>query len=263
MNTSAYMRNIERLSDEEFAQLFAEFKESGDSALRNKLVMSFSYIAANVASQLRGLSAGYAQTEDMVSQGMLTLIDCLDRFDPEKGIRFEAYAYMRVRGGIIDLVRRQDWVPRRVRQTAKEIGAAQNELSHELMREPTQEELAEKLGITTKKLSQYHCEISNSAVLSFEELIQNVSQMGDAFEQAGSDDDVPERKLLRQEMRNALADAIESLSDREKLVITLYFYENLNLSEIAEVLRVSVQRVSQINAKAVAKLRTAMEEYIY
>lgn len=261
--STLFTQNAAKLSDEEFSELFLKYKESGDAALRNRLVMSFSYIATNVALQLRGLSSGYAQTEDMVNQGILTLIDCIERFAPEKGIRFEAYAYMRVRGGIIDLVRKQDWIPRRVRQTAKEINEAHTALSHTLMREPTQEELAENLGITTKKLAQHNCEIANSAVLSFEDLIQNVSQMGDAFEQSSGDDEIPERRMIRREMRDALAAAIEALSDRERLVVTLYFYEGMNLSEIAEVLQVSVQRVSQINAKSVAKLRAAMEAYLY
>lgn len=263
MNNTLYTQNTKKLSDEEFSELFVKYKENGDSSARNKLVMSFSYIAESLAVQLRGLSSGYAQVEDMISQGILTLIDCIERFDPEKGIRFEAYAYMRVRGGIIDLIRKQDWVPRRVRQTAKEINAANSELSHKLMREPTQEELAEEMGISVKKLSQYNCEISNASVLSFEELIQNVSQMGDVFEQSSGDDEMPERRLMRSEMRDVLANAIENLTERERLVVTLYFYEGLNLSEIAEVLEVSVQRVSQINAKSVSKLRTFMEEYLY
>ena len=136
-------------------------------------------------------------------------------------------------------------------------------LCTELKREPTSEELADKLGITVEKLEKYNSEISNSAVYSFEELIQNVSQMGNTLENSTLDDITPEKKMLKNEMKKVLMDAIDLLSEREKLVITLYFFENLNLADIAKVLEVSVQRVSQINSKAIEKLRVKMNGYIF
>ena len=129
-------------------------------------------------------------------------------------------------------------------------------------REPTQAEIAEKMGIDEAKLSRYNAEISNAVVYSFEELIQNVSQMGDILENSTKDDITPERKLLRDELRDSRAKAIEELSERERLVITLYYFENLNLSDIARVMEVSVQRVSQINSRAVGKLRDSLSEYL-
>ena len=146
---------------------------------------------------------------------------------------------------------------------SKKIAEAQNALSNKLMREPTMEELSEYMAVPMEKLSACSTEINNSVVFSFEELIQNMSQMGSSLESDENEDFSPEKRLIRQEMREVLKNAIDGLSEREKTVVTLYYYENLMLADIAEVLDVSVQRVSQINAKAVSKLKTAMEKYIY
>ncbi|MBQ9982317.1 MAG: FliA/WhiG family RNA polymerase sigma factor [Oscillospiraceae bacterium] len=251
-----------KMTDEEVAVLHEQYKQSGDIKLRNALVMNYSYIAKTAAMQLRGLAQGYAQIEDMVSHGMMTLIDCIDKYDASKGMKFESYAFMRIRGSVIDLVRKQDWIPRRVRTAAKEISDARSELCTELRREPTEEELAKKLGISVEKLRQYNYEVAGSVTFSFEELIQNVNQMGSLLESATNDYGTPEKHLMKTELRNVLKSAIEELNDRERLVVTLYYFENLNLSEIAEVLEVSVQRVSQISSKAVSKIRKKMSEYM-
>jgi len=251
-----------KLSEEEAAELLNQYHRTNDVKLRNTLVMHYSYIAKTSAMQLRGLASGYAQTEDMVNQGIITLIDCIDKFDGSKGMKFESYAFMRVRGGIIDLVRKQDWIPRRVRAAAREISNAHTELCSELRREPTEEEIAARLGLSVNKLRQYNYEVAGSVTFSFEELIQNVNQMGSLLDSATSDYTTPEKQLLKNEMREKLKNAIEALSERERLVVTLYYFENLNLSEIAQVLEVSVQRVSQISTKAISKIRSAMEDYL-
>lgn len=242
--------------------LMKQYKECGGQDIRNRLVMHYSYIARTVAIQMHGISANYAQVEDIVNQGIITLIDCVERFDLEKGIKFESYAFMRVRGTVIDFVRKQDWLPRRVRMTAKSITQAHDQLCNELMREPTQKEIAERLDMPIDKLVKYYGEISNSVLLSFEGLIQNVSQMGDLLENFMTEDSLPEKNIFRQELRETLKAAIEALSERERLVVTLYYYENLMLSDIAKILGVSDQRVSQINSKAILKLRKKMEEYM-
>ncbi len=252
----------DKITDEEFTALYNEYKSTKNIAVRNKIVMSYSYIAQVSAFQLRGIADTTAQVEDMINQGILTLIDCVDRFDISRGIKFESYAYMRVRGGIIDLVRKQDWIPRRVRVNAKEISNARSELANSLGREPTHAEVAEKMGIDEATLAKYNSEISNSVMYSFEELIQNVSQMGNVLENSTKDDITPEKRLLKDELRQVIAKAIEELSERERLVVTLYYYENLNLADIAKVMDVSIQRISQINSRAVGKLRDKLEFYI-
>lgn len=242
--------------------LMKRYQEQRDVDTRNELVMYYSYIARSVATQMRGISTNYAQMEDIVNQGVLTLIDCVEKFDPAKGIKFESYAFMRVKGAVIDFVRKQDWLPRRVRLTAKQIASAHDALCSELMREPTQKELADRLGISIDQLAKHYSEISNSVMLSFEGLIQNVSQMGEALEDVSDEESGAENNIFRQELRDTLRGAIDSLTERERLVVTLYYYEHLKLSDISKILGVSDQRVSQINSRAIKKLKSVMEQYM-
>ena len=142
----------ENFTTEEFNSLLSEYREKGSIEARNTLIMKYAYIPQTAAIQLRGLANGYAQVDDMVNQGILTLIDCFNRFDTEKGITFEYYAFMRVRGGIIDLVRKQDWIPRRVRDLEKDINETRNRLLQTTGTEPTYEEIAKELNMPVEKL---------------------------------------------------------------------------------------------------------------
>lgn len=242
--------------------LFHRYKDHRDIETRNELVMHYSYIARSVAAQMRGIFSNYAQLEDIVNQGIITLIDCVEKFDLDKGIKFESYAFMRVRGAIIDFVRKQDWLPRRVRITAKTISTAYDVLCNKLLREPTQQELADHLGMSVDTLAKNYGEIANSVMLSFEGVVQNVTQSGDMLENFLDRDSAPESSVFRQELRDVLAEAIDSLTERERLVVTLYYYEHLKLSDIASILEVSDQRVSQISSKAVLKLKQRIEQYM-
>lgn len=246
----------------DWVSLMRQYKQTESLSLRNELVMHYSYIARTVACQMRGIFNSYAQQEDIVNQGVLTLIDCVERFDLQKGIKFETYAYMRVRGGVIDFVRKQDWLPRRVRMTARGITAAHDELCGTLLREPTHKEVARHMGISEDVLAKNYGEIANSVIFSFEELLQTAGQSGSLAERSTGEDTLPESSLSRGELRQVLRDAIEALSERERLVISLYYYENLRLSDIASVLQVTEQRISQINSRAVAKLREPLEKYM-
>lgn len=257
-----YLSETEKLTDKELSKLHIKYKESGDISLRNKLVMSYSYIAQIAAMQLRCSASTQIQVEDMINQGIITLIDCMDRFDPAKGIKFDTYAFIRVKGGIIDFIRKQDWVPRGIRLNSKRIDETYNKLYTELEREPTSEEIAQKMGISVERLEKYNYEISNSIVYSFEELIQNVSHVGNILESSTLVDITPENKLLKTEMRRILKDSIDELSERERTIITLYYFDNLSLAEIAKIFHVSIQRISQINTRAVTKLKNKMNSYI-
>lgn len=256
------MSTTTKLQEEEAAALFEKYRQTKDIQIRNELVLNYNYIAKTAAMQLRGLASGYAQIDDMVNHGMMMLIDCVEKFDATKGMKFESYAFMRIRGSIIDLVRKQDWIPRRVRSAAKEISDTHALLCTELRREPTEDEMANKLGISVEKLRQYNYEVAGSVTFSFEELIQNVNQMGSLLDSATSDYGTPEKQLLKSELKATLKNAIENLNERERLVVTLYYFENLNLSEISQVLNVSVQRVSQICSKSISKIRDCLKDYL-
>lgn len=242
--------------------LMDRYIKSRDIDVRNDLVMRYSYIAQTVAAQMRGITSNYAQMEDIVNQGIITLIDCVEKFDKSKGVKFETYAFMRIRGSVIDFIRKQDWLPRRVRKTAKDIAAAYDFLSNQLMRDPTPKEISEYLKITEEDLNRHYSEISNSVVLSFEGVIQNANQINTSIEANFSDTALPEDNIFKQELKSTLMEAIDSLSEKEKTVVSLYYNENLKLVEIANILNVSESRVCQIHSKAIIKLKSKMENYM-
>lgn len=251
------------LSMENPAELLAEYQKTGNLELRNTLVMHYSYIAKTVAAQMRGITSSYAQMEDIVNQGIITLIDCIDKYTPARGMKFESYAFMRVKCANIDFVRKQDWLPRRVRKTARDVTAAYNELSSELMREPTHREIAEHLGVSEDMVEKHFSEISNSVMLSFEMLMQN--SLAGVEGTPGAREDVelqPENRLMKSELREQLMAAIDQLTERERLVISLYYKEHLKFAEIAEILSVSESRVCQTHSKAILKMRQRLEAYM-
>ncbi len=242
--------------------LLLEYYNTKDAQLRNKLVMHYGYIAKACAIQLRGVFQNYAQIDDIINHGIITIIECVENYNPEKSFNFESYVYLRVKGSIISLVRQQDWVPRRVRMTAKKIKEAHSELSNLLMREPTNQELAEHLDISVEALEKSLYETSTATMISFEGLIQNVNQMGDLLEDFTDDSSRADGNIYKRELKQKLAESIQNLNERERLVITLFYYEKLKLVDIAKVLDISVQRVSQISSKAVMKMRKYLEDYI-
>lgn len=245
------------------AQILEEYKKTGDLQLRNQLVMHYSYIARAVAVQMRGITSTYAQTEDIVNEGILTLMDCIDKYSPEKGVKFESYAFMRVKCANIDFIRKQDWLPRRVRRAAREITAAHEQLSNTLMREPTQKELAEHLGMSESAINKHYSEITNSVMLSFEMLLQSALPSGDAFSgDRQAPDGQPESRLLREELREQLITAIDTLTEKERTVVSLYYKEHLKFYEIAQVMSVSESRVCQTHSKAILKLRHKLQSYM-
>ncbi len=244
------------------AGALAQYQATQDPALRNQLVMHYSYIAKSVAVQMRGITGTYAQVEDIVNEGILTLMDCLDKYTPEKGMKFENYAYMRVRNANIDFVRKQDWVPRRVRRTAREMSEAYNALSTELMREPTNKELAAYMQVDETTVYKHLAEMNAGAVMSFEDMLQGAISGGGETVLSTGEEDLPERGLMRDELRAQLVGAIELLTEKERLVITLYYYEKLKLHEIATVMGVSESRVSQTHSKAILKMKQRLSGYV-
>lgn len=249
-----------RLADP--AEVLAQYQATKDADLRNDLILHYSYIAKSVAVQMRGITGSYAQVEDIVNEGVLTLMDCLEKYTPDKGMKFENYAYMRIRNANIDFVRKQDWVPRRVRRTAREVSEAYNALSTELMREPSNKELAAYMKVDEAAIQKHLTEMNAGAVMSFEDLLQNAMPGGAEAGLSTGEDDLPERGLMREELRTQLAAAIEGLTEKERLVVTLYYYERLKLHEIATIMGVSESRISQTHSKAVLKMRQKLSGYV-
>lgn len=245
---------------EEPELLMRQYKETGSLELRNQLVMHYSYIAKTVAVKMSSTYHKYATVEEMVNHGAIALIDSLERYDPDQGVKFSTYAFTKVRGAIIDYVRKQDWLPRRVRQTDILITKAEEQLTSELGRTPTREEMAARLEMPLAKYDKCVFEMSGESMYSFEALLSAPVQMSHFKLQ--EEEMGPEERMDEQELRQELAKAIDNLNEQERTVLSLYYYENLTMREIGQVMGVSEQRIGQINRKLIRKLRDRMVDYM-
>ena len=209
-----------------------------------------------------GLPA-HVEESDLISYGLIGLINAIERFDIEREIKFETYAITRVKGAIIDELRALDWVPRSVRARAREIERAHAKLEHRLHRTPTDEEMARELRMDVDEFQEALLKISNSAVVALDELWAVSDASGDKVSLLDTleDPDAPDPQQLldKSELKDRLAEAIAALPEREKLVIALYYYENLTLREIGEVLGVTESRISQLHTKAVLRLKSRLQ----
>jgi len=250
--------------DDALAAIWHAFKSSGDVDARERLILQYAPLVKYVASRVAtGLPASVDQA-DLVSYGMFGLIDALQKFEPVRGNKFETYAIPRIRGAIIDELRAMDWVPRSVRFKQREIEKALADLESMLKRQPTEKELAERLGMSMHELHEVITQISFVSVLALDETVSVGADRGekvslvDTLADKGFD---PSTGVESQETRGLLAAAINELSEREKIVVTLYYFEGLTLAEIGDILGVTESRVCQIHTKAVGVLRGQMTEY--
>jgi RNA polymerase sigma factor for flagellar operon FliA len=248
----------------ELRDLWRRYKEEGDDAARERLVVAYSPLVKFVAGRLGAGLPSHVDDADLISYGLMGLIGAIERFEPERGIKFETFAMTRIRGAIIDELRSLDWVPRSVRSRAREIEATQSKLEHELQRAPTEAELAGKLGLSEEELQTSLLEIANSSVYALDELWTISDSSGDQVSLLDTIPDTraddPQESLASSEIKDRLTDAVASLPEREQLVVALYYYENLTLREIGEVLGVTESRVSQLHTKAVMRLKSALQE---
>ena len=241
-------------------KVMSEYKATGSMDLRNKLVMHYLNLVNLAIYSMRSVLLSNVPFEDFFNQGVIALIDCLERYDPDRGASFDTYSYLAIRGSILKYMRKQNWLTNRAWDAQNKISQGRKHLEQKLMREPTDSELAEYLGITEQQLNQRIVEIASIDTISFEEMIEQAwegvieKSLDNSKSQVDSD-------LLENELRGELAKAIDCLDPKEKQIISLYYYENLNLREIGEVLDISQQRVSQIRKKALDKLYEKMKEY--
>lgn len=248
----------------ELGRLWEEFKGQGSMAAREHLILHYAPLIKYVVGRLAAGLPQNVERADLVSYGMFGLIDALEKFDPDRQVKFETYAIPRIRGAVIDELRAMDWVPRSIRFKAREVEKAYSGLESKLKRAPTDEEVAEHLGITVEELHEVVSQISFVSVMALEELVATGDDRGerrsliDTLADAASAD--PTSELEGQEMRGMLAAAINSLSEREKIVITLYYFEGLTLAEIGNILGVTESRICQIHTKAVGNLREGLTD---
>ena len=242
----------------ELKDLWRRYKAVGDERARERLVVAYSPLVKYVAGRMGSGLPGHVEESDLISYGLTGLISAIERFDLDREIKFETYAITRIRGAIIDELRSLDWVPRSVRAKARDIERANQKLEARLQRAPTDEEMAGELEMTTDDFHEALLQISNSTLIALDELWSANDSGGDqvslldTLPDQGAPD--PQAVVDQGELRDRIADAIAALPEREKLVVALYYYENLTLREIGEVLGVTESRVSQLHTKAVLRL---------
>jgi RNA polymerase sigma factor FliA len=241
--------------------LWLQFRKTGDQALRDRLILTYAPLVKYVAGRLGSGLPAHVDEGDLVSYGLLGLIGAIERYEPDRDVKFETYAIARIKGAIIDELRAMDWVPRSVRSRAREIERAIGSLEAKLGRAPTDEEIAKRVGITVDELEDSLTDIARSSIAALDEL-WTVSGQGDQIALIDTIEDTdapdPQGTLSQTEMKEAIADAIARLPEREKLVVTLYYYEELTLREIGEVLGVTESRVSQLHTKAILRLKARL-----
>src|SRR5918998_1462356 len=247
----------------ELRELWRRYKDTAEPRAREQLVLAYSPLVKYVAGRMSTGLPAHVEEADLISYGLLGLISAIERFDPSREIKFETFAMTRIKGSIIDELRSLDWVPRSVRAKAREIERANSKLEHQLHRAPTDQEVAEELGMSVDEFQDALTRISNSSVIALDELWTLSDSSGDQVSLLDTIQDPdaidPSAAMDATEMKDRLADAIARLPEREKLVVALYYYENLTLREIGEVLGVTESRVSQLHTKAVLRLKSALQ----
>lgn len=260
------MIDYEKYDKIEEEKLWQEYKTTKDEKIREYFVRKYAPLVKYVAGRVAIGMPESADFEDLVSDGLVGLLDAIDKYEPERGIKFKTYAVTRIRGAIVDGLRERDWIPRSIRQKAKEIEECIFELERKLGRSAEDSEIAEAMGVSIEEYQKMVREIKGTTLLSLHEIWH-----------IGSDDDeVPMIETLespeslkpdiiveKEEIKKIIVEALESLPAKEKEVIVLYYYEGLTLKEIGEVLNVTESRVSQLHTKAITRLRAKLSKLKY
>lgn len=241
-------------------ELWRKYRETKSLALRNKILMEYLHIITINAKRMGGAYQNRGEMEDIINQGVIALAESIDRYDYTKGVQFDSFASIRVRGSIIDYLRKQDWVPRDIRKKAVDFHNAYAALQGRLERCPTDEEMAAYLGIPLVELRDIAAQSQNFSLLSYESLLQE--KLAPMLEPK-TEEDMPEQSLYKEELKQMIASSIDQLGERERLIISLYYYEGLKLKEIAVILGLTPSRISQLHAKALAKMEKSLAPYMH
>ena len=240
-------------------QLWEQYYATKDISIRNQIIERYSHLVKIIALKMRGIYQQYGDVEDIVNEGIIALMDAIEKFDISKNTKFETYASIRIKGSIIDYVRKQDWIPRKVKSDYKIIKESEEILSNKLGRTPTDNEIVEHLKMD---INDYNKIISNAygtSLLSFEELIEetNLTEYG-----LRGRHKQPEHEIESKELYKILVESVNKLNKKEKLIISLYYKEELKLKDIAQILEISNSRVSQIHTSALQKLEKSVKYYV-
>ena len=240
--------------EEENSLLWAEYKKTNSPELKEELILKYAPLVKFVAGRIGIYFGGNVEYEDLVSYGIFGLIDAIDKFDLDKGVKFRTYASLRIRGAIIDSVRNLDWIPRSLRQKSKELEKLYSDLENELGRSATDEDVANKLGISVEEFGKMLTDINISSLVSLDEYFEQNYDHG-ISPKDNSKETQPEGFVEKNEIKSILGKSIDMLPEKEKMVVTLYYYEELTLKEISVIMNVSESRISQLHTKAIMRLK--------
>ena len=249
------------MDDMQKEDLWKEYVKTKDPAIRERLIIEYSSLVKIVAGRL-GMYLGYTvEYDDLVGYGIFGLIDAIDKFELTKGVKFETYASLRIRGSILDQIRKMDWIPRTIRQRQKKIDLAIKEIESAKGRNATDIEIAESLGISEEEFGEWQSQMKITNVVSLNEFMEQGSEIP-AENNKNAHFDSPEEVIEKEELRKILSEALELLTEKERRVIELYYYEELTLKEISSILEVSESRISQLHTRALQKMKSKMGGYI-
>ena len=249
------------MNDAARKRLWEDYARLKTSDLREKLILEYAPLVKVVAGRL-SMYLGYnVEYEDLVSYGVFGLIDAIDKFDTGKEVKFETYASLRIRGAILDQIRKMDWIPSTIRQRQKQLDTAMKELERRNGKPATDAEIAAYMGITEDELLDWQTQAKADNMISLNEYVEQGNDIS-ADKGISSGFETPEGVIEKNELKEVLQEALELLTEKEKKVILLYYYEELTLKEISRVLEVSESRISQLHTKALQKMKTKMGNYI-
>ncbi len=239
-------------------EIWQKYCKTRDRDLKQLLIEQYIYLVKIIAGRMYNYYGSKVEYDDLVGFGIIGLIDSIDKFDLNKNIKFETYAQIRIKGSIIDNIRKLDWIPRSLRKKSKEIQNALHSLENKLGRPPTNEELAEYLNLSLKEIEDTLAETANFNVTSLEELLIN---QGEYYIDDSKGKTTPENILEKKELCRILGDIIDKLPENQKTVIALYYYEELTYKEIGKIMNLSESRISQIHSKAILNIKNKLMQF--
>lgn len=244
-------------------KMLEEYAKTKSSEVREKIILEYAPLVKVVAGRL-SMYLGYnVEYEDLVSYGIFGLIDAIDKFDCFKEVKFETYASLRIRGAILDQIRKMDWIPRTIRQKQKKIESVIKEIEQATGHSATEEEIAKGLGISEDEYLDWQSQMKITGLVSLNEYMEQGSDVSQDYSRhTTSRFESPEERIEKEELSKVLGEALELLTEKEKKVITLYYYEELTLKEISNILEVSESRISQLHTRALQKMKSKMGNYM-
>ena len=242
-------------------KLWDNYSLNKSPEIREKIIVEYAPLVKVVAGRLNIYLGNNVEYDDLVGYGIFGLIDAIDKFDFGKEVKFETYASLRIRGAILDQIRKMDWIPRTIRQRQKKIDVAMREIETATGKNATDEDIAKQIGITIEELTDWQSQMKITNIVSLNEYLEQGSEVPRERNESKHFAN-PEEELEKGELKEKLKEALEVLTEKEKKVILLYYYEDLTLKEISSVLEVSESRISQLHTKALQKMKAKMGRYM-